>query len=205
MRYSSGPLTKYEFACIVTAALSYLVLNQHDSIGLATFDDRLRTCLKPSSRPSSLKEIVRALDAGIGSEKTNLGPILHEFAERSHRRGLMLVVSDFFDDVPSLLSGLDHLRHHGHEVTLFHVLDGAELDFPFQEPTLFRGLEQLPELFADPLALRRGYLAQMEGFTSALRDGCRQSNMDYVPLRTDASLAKALSSFLARRAKRKSG
>ena len=90
-----------------------------------------------------------------------------------------------------------------HEVVVFHVMDGAELDFPFQEATLFRGLEELPELLTDPRSLRRSYLTELRGFIAELQRGCRGQNMDYVQLRTDASLAVPLSSYLAKRLARK--
>src|SRR5438132_1641733 len=110
-----------------------------------------------------------------------------------------LLLSDLFDDPREILAGLKHLRYKRHEVVVFHIMDSAELDFPFQEATLFRGLEQLPELLTDPRALRDGYLEQVNGFISELRRGCRDQNMDYVQLRTDQDLSVALSSYLGHR------
>jgi hypothetical protein len=95
------------------------------------------------------------------------------------------------------------LRHKRHEVVVFHVLDRAELEFPFREATLFRGLEQSPELLTDPRALREGYLEQVERFVEELRRGCRSMNIDYVQLPTDKSLGVALSAYLAHRSSRK--
>ncbi|HEV3204439.1 MAG TPA: DUF58 domain-containing protein, partial [Gemmataceae bacterium] len=119
------------------------------------------------------------------------------------RRGIIFILSDLFDEVEDLMKGLKHLRHKRHEVVIFHVLDGAELDFPFQEATLFRGLEQYPDLLTDPRSLRDGYLAEFGNFIRELQRGCRQQNIDYVPLRTDTSLTVALSSYLAHRLTRK--
>jgi hypothetical protein len=98
-----------------------------------------------------------------------------------------------------VLTGLRHLRHRRHEVILWHILDGAELDFPFRESTLFRGLEQYPELLTDPRALRKSYLEQINGFITELQHGCRDQNIDYVQMRTDTPLNVALSSYLAHR------
>jgi uncharacterized protein (DUF58 family) len=204
MRYGSGPLSKFDYAATVAASLAYLVLHQQDNIGLATFDDQVRTFLRPSSQPSHLKEVVKILNTGPQQEKTHLAPIFHELAERIARRGLIVILSDCFDDVPALQAGLQHLRYKRHEVIVFHVLDAAEMDFPFQEPTLFRGLEQYPELLTDPRSLRRGYLAEVETFVKDLKRGCRDLNIDYVPLRTDTNLGVALSSYLAHRLARKS-
>src|SRR5262249_26698365 len=158
MRYGSGPVTKYDYACMTAASLAYLILHQQDSAGLVTFDDQVRRFLKASSQPSHLKEMVHALNQGTGNEKTRLGAIFHDMAERINRRGIVFVLSGLFDDVPQIVAGLKHLRHKRHEVVVFHVWDAAELDFPFQEATLFRGLEAAGELLTDPRSLRSGYL-----------------------------------------------
>ena len=128
-----------------------------------------------------------------------MAPLFHDLAERVNRRGLVFLLSDMFDDVPDILAGFKHLRHKRHEVVLWHILDNAELTFPFQEATLFRGLEQYPELLTDPRSLRAGYLEQMEGFLKELKRGCRDQNIDYVSLQTDTPLNVALSSYLAQR------
>src|SRR5437016_8661634 len=141
MQYRSGPVSKYDYACMVAAALSYLTLHQQDSVGLVTFDDQVRQFLRPSSQPSHLKQMVQIMNQGAAREKTQLAPIFHDLAERIPRRAILVILSDCFDDLADLLAGLKHLRHKRHEVVMFHILDGAEVDFPFQEATLFRGLE----------------------------------------------------------------
>jgi uncharacterized protein (DUF58 family) len=199
MRYGSGPVTKYDYACMSAAALAYLTLHQQDSVGLVTFDNQVRSFLKPSSQPSHLKEMVNVMNRGTPREKTSLAPIFHDLAERLNRRAIVVLLSDLFDEPADLLAGLQHLRYKRHEVVVLHVLDAAELEFPFQEATLFRGLEQYPELLTDPRALRTGYLEQVEGFITEVRRGCRNQNIDYVQLRTDRDLGMALSSYLAHR------
>jgi uncharacterized protein (DUF58 family) len=202
MQYRSRSVSKYDYACMTAAALGYLILHQQDSVGVVTFDDEIRHYLRPSSQPSHLKQLVRIMNLGAAREKTHLAPIFHDLAERIARRALVVILSDLFDDVPELLAGLKHLRHKRHEVVVFHVLDGAELDFPFQEATLFRGLEQFPELLTDPRNLRRGYLDEVAAYLLQLQRGCREQNIDYVQLRTDGNLAIGLSSYLANRAAR---
>jgi uncharacterized protein (DUF58 family) len=202
MQYRSGPVSKYDYACMLAAALAYLTLHQQDSAGLVTFDNQVRTFLRPSSRASHLKEIVKLMNLGPAREKTRLAPIFHDLAERIPRRSLLVIVSDLLDDVSDLLTGLKHLRHKRHEVVVFHVLDSAELDFPFQQPTLFRGLEQVPALLTDPRSLRQGYLDEMQAFLTNLERGCRAENIDYLRLRTDTNLGVALSGYLAERATR---
>jgi uncharacterized protein (DUF58 family) len=199
MQYRSGALSKFDAAAISAAALAHLILHQQDAIGLVTFDEQIRHFLRPSSQPSHFREIVRILTQGPSRQKTRLAPIFHELADRVTRRGLVLIFSDLFDDPADLLGGLRHLRYNGHEVVVFHVLDGAELDFPFQEATLFRGLEEPAEVLTDPRSLRRGYLEQVRSFVADLQRGCRNQNIDFVPLRTDAPLGVALASYLSRR------
>lgn len=202
MKYGSGSVSKFDYACQAAAALAYLIVNQSDSIGMATFDAQVRQFLRPSSQPSHLKEVLRLLARGPGGEKTNLGATLNELAERIQRRGLVLLFSDLFDEPAEILAGLRHLRYQRHDVVVFHVLDEAELDFPFQDATLFRGLEQLPDLLTDPRSLRESYMEELGQFLEELKRGCRTQDIDYVPLRTNADVGTALSAYLAKRLKR---
>jgi uncharacterized protein (DUF58 family) len=186
------------------AALAYLILQQQDAAGLVTYDNQIRQLLKPTSQPSHLKQMIGAMNKGAGRERTSLAPIFHDLAERVTRRGIIVVLSDFFDDLPDILNGLKHLRHKRHEVIVMHVLDRAELEFPFQEATLFRGLEQYPELLTDPRSLREGYLEQIQSFMTELQHGCLAQNIDYITLRTDMQLGVVLSGYLAHRLARSS-
>ncbi len=201
MSYQSdkAPLSKLEYAKCAAASLAYLILQQQDAVGLVTFDREIRAMIRPSGNPSHLKEILHVLEQSAGERKTAAGPILHELAERFRKRGIVIVFSDLFDDVDSILAGLKHFRHRRHEVVLMHVLDPAEIDFPFEQMMLFRGLEGLPELLAEPRALRKAYLDELQKFLHRLKQGCRQQQIDYVLVRTDQSLEVVLSSYLASR------
>jgi hypothetical protein len=159
----------------------------------------VRSFLPPSAQMSSLKQIVRTLNEGPTREKTRLAPILHHLAERIAKRALIIVLSDLFDDVADLIGGLKHMRHNRHEVVLLHILDRAELGFPFQEAILFRGLEQSADLLTDPRSVRGSYIHEMEGFVTELRRSCSSQNIDYVQLITDSNLGVALSSYLSHR------
>ena len=203
MGYASGKnLSKLRYSQVIAASLGYMVLQQQDSVGLATFDDGIRRYLKPSGQPSHLKELVHLLDATPARSKSDMGVVFHDLAERFKKRGVVAILSDFFDDVPKILAGLKHFRHRRHEVIVFHVLDPAELEFPFRDTTLFKGLEGLPELLTEPHALRRAYRAEISTFLDAMKKGCRMIDIDYVPIRTDQPLDVALSSYLAARANR---
>ena len=197
-----APLSKLEYAQTVAASLAYLILQQQDSVGLATFDSEIRSLVRASSNPSHLKQLLHVMEQTFPERKTRTGPILHDLAERFKKRGVVIILSDLFDDVPSMMAGLKHFRHRRHEVILFHVLDPAELDFPFRNITMFKGLEQLPDVLTDPRALRKGYLEEFNKFLQSVRKGCRHQHIDYLEMRTDASLEVALTSYLASRMNR---
>ena len=204
MSYKSddAAMSKLDYARCVAASLTYLVLQQQDGVGLTTFDREVRALIRPSSHPTHLKQMLHAMEISPSTQKTSMGPIFHELAERFKKRGVVIVLSDLFDDVGALMAGLKHFRHRRHEVILMHILDPAELDFPFRSMTMFKGLEELPQLLIDPLGLRQAYLAEFEEFTKSVRNGCYARNIDYLQLRTDQSLDLALSKYLANRMNR---
>src|SRR5262249_30551433 len=133
MKYGSGAMSKFDYACTAAAALAYLTVRQSGSVGLATFDAGVRHFPRASTQSSHVKDVLQVLAGGPGEEKTSLGPILHELAERFQRRGLVMLLSDLLDEPGEILAGLKHLRYQRHEVVVFHVLDAAEVDFPFQD------------------------------------------------------------------------
>ncbi len=196
---AAAAMSKLEYAKCAGAALAYLVLHQQDSVGLATFDNEIRALVRASSNPSHLKEVLHVMEQSPAERKTATGAIFHDLAERLKKRGIVIVLSDLFDDVEAMMAGLKHFRHRRHEVILMHVLDPAELDFPFHQTTLFRGLEHLPDVLVEPRALRRAYLDEFNRYLNRLKKGCRMHRIDYVPLRTDQSMEVALSSYLASR------
>lgn len=202
MRYGSGEITKYDLAATAAATLAYLVVQQTDSVGLGTFDSKLRQVMRPASQATHLKDLCRVLGTGPSTEKSRIGPVLHETSDRFTRRGMVAIFSDLFDDPAEVLAGLKHLRFQRHDVVVFQVFDGAELDFPFRQSTLFQGLEQLPEMLTDPVGVRDGYLAELNAFRNQLTTGCRAHDIEIVELRTDRDLGRDLAEFLARRAMR---
>jgi uncharacterized protein (DUF58 family) len=199
---SGGNVTKLQYAQIIAASLTYLILQQQDSVGLVVYDDAVRRYLKPAGQPSQLKEILHLLDVTPAREKSDLGLVYNDLAERFKKRGVVVILSDLFDDPARIVTGLKHFRHRRHEVIVFHVLDPAELDFPFRDTTLFKGMEGMADILTDPHALKRAYQAEMGSFLEELEKGCRMVDIDYVPLRTNQSLDVALSSYLASRSAR---
>jgi uncharacterized protein (DUF58 family) len=204
MQYK-GPhasLSKFAYAQCAAAALSYLVLHQRDAAGLVTFDQEIRQVIRPSSNPTQLKQLLHVMEEATAARKTRTGPIFHDLAERLNRRGIVVIFSDLFDDVESMLAGLKHLRHRRHDVIVMHVLDAAEIDFPFQQVTLFNGLESLGDVVAEPRSLQAAYQREIQAFIRQIRTGCRAQQIDYVKIRTDEPLDAVLRTFLSARKKR---
>ena len=195
--------SKLEYASMIAASLAYLILRQRDSVGLVTFDEKIRTFLPPSSHPSHRNVLLHTLNTLEPRARTTIGPVFDEMAERVKKKGLIIIISDLFDDPATILHGLRHFRHRRHEVILFHVLDEWEKTFPFEQMTKFKGLEGLAELTADPRAVRQAYLEELEKFTWEIKRGCRQDRIDYVGLDTSVPLDVALTSYLATRAEMK--
>jgi uncharacterized protein (DUF58 family) len=203
MAYASGNnVSKLQYAQFIVAALAYMILQQQDSVGLVVYDDAVRRYLKPAGQPSQLKELFHLLDVTPAREKSDLGLVFNDLAERFKKRGIVVVFSDLFDDVARIMTGLKHFRHRRHEVIIFHILDPAELEFPFRDTTLFKGMEGMPDILTDPHALKRAYQSELQSFLRELEKGCRMVDIDYVPLRTDQSLDIPLTSYLASRSAR---
>ena len=204
MRYQgpAAPMSKLNYAQCAAAALAYLVLHQRDSAGLVTFDQDIRQLIRPSSSPTQLKQLLGVMEQTAAGRKTRTGPIFHDLAERLNRRGIVVVLSDLFDDVDSMLAGLKHFRHRRHDVIVLHILDPAEIDFPFQHVTMFKGLEALGEVVTEPRSLRAAYQHEIQSFLKHVRTGCRAQQIDYLQVRTDQPLDIVLSAFLSARKKR---
>ncbi len=200
MDFTTSEVTKHQYALTVGAALAYLVVKQHDAVGLVLFDDDVRSTLKPGGHRGQLRRVFTLLEEAAPSGDTAVGKVLARVADRVRRRGLVILISDLMGDVDEILAGLRRIRSRGHDVIVFHVLDPAERTFPFERMTLFEGLENHADLLADPKSLRTAYLAALEQFMAKLRAGCLAERIDLVEMETSTPLDVALSSYLAKRA-----
>jgi uncharacterized protein (DUF58 family) len=199
MQFGTRNLTKYEYACAIAASLAYLLLRQQDSVGLASFDSGVRAIVPPRSKRNHLHAVLAALDAQDPAEKTDMYGILAKIADDQTQRGMIILISDLFAPREGLFKGLKLLRHRGHDVLLFHVMDDEELDFDYAGTTRFEGLEQSGELICDPRSLREGYLEAIRNFLDELRRNCSRQTIDYQTIRTSDHLDAALGHYINHR------
>ena len=199
MRYGSGQMNKYEYAATIAVSLAYLVLKQQDAVGCMAFDEITRTVVPQRTRRNHLDSIIQGLSVPNPSNRTDLYQVLRTAAETYPRRGMMVLVSDLLSDREELFRGLRLLRSRGHDVMVFHVMDDDELDFPFNGPVQFDGMEQPTWLRCNPRALREGYLDALGSYLEEVRRGCVRHNVDYSLLRTSQPLDAALAAYLSNR------
>ncbi len=199
MRYGSGSITKLEYAKYMAASLAYLTIEQHDSAGVAVFDAELRRYIAPSSTMAVIRNIDEELQKAEPVPRTDIAALLHEFANRIPRRGFVMLFSDLFDHVEEFVKGLDHLRFRGHNVTVFHVMDPYELEFPFTGTWRFLGLENEPEITTQPKRIRAAYLEELRKFVTQIRSACERSHVDYVLVDTSRPIEEVLSAYLIKR------
>lgn len=193
--------SKLEYACYLTACLTYLMLRQRDSVGLVVFDDQLRSYIPPRSGPKHLGAIVSELEKVSPGRETNISETFYELSQRTVRRGLIIIISDLLDNPEQVLRSLKHFRHKKHEVIVFHILDPAEVLFPFDGPILFRDLETEEHLTVEAEMLRDEYRKQMNNLINNYKNGCGASSIDYVQMDTSVPFDYALSQYLATRSR----
>ena len=197
MKYGSGKLTKLHYAKVLAACLAYLILHQRDAAALALFDTTVRDYAPRSDNLASIHHLMAKLAAFEPREQTQIGAVLHDMARQLRRKGIVIIISDLFDDEQTLLEGIQHLRFGGNEVIVFQVMDPYELEFPFNGLVEFDGLEQLPKILTRPAEIRKTYLAEVEAFRRRLREGCERNQCHYVMVNTAQPWHELLSAYLA--------
>ena len=203
MGYRSESVSKYTYGSFLAASLAYLLLRQSDAVGLTLFHHELVSVVPPLSASGHLETITATLETSRPDHDGDIGAVLGLLAEKVRRRGIVVVISDCFGDLAGTLRGLHQLRQRRHEVIVFHLLDEAEVEFPFQHLTRFEGLEGLGQVLTDPRALRTAYLKELRRFRDGLKRGCRGVGIDMVEVTTHMPLDETLTRFLGlRRARR---
>ncbi|HZF41152.1 MAG TPA: DUF58 domain-containing protein, partial [Blastocatellia bacterium] len=201
MRYTTTGVTKLQYAQFLGSSLAYLANKQQDAVGLIAFDSEIRTHVPAHNRTGHMRTIFGRIEGLEAGNETRLSETLHLAAERITRRGIIVVISDFYDDPEALIKALQHLRFKGNDVIVFHVLDKNETDFEFTEPVLLEDSETEEQIHVLPDILAEGYRNAVREHIERLRDGAARNKIDYELLTTDKPLDVALFSFLAKRAK----
>jgi len=203
MRYAgsrSNGVSKHDYAVRLAACLAYLFATQQDAVGLVTFDTKVRTNVPARARASHLRALMESLAGSECSGQTDLGATFQEVLSICRRRGLVILLSDCFGDVESIVQNFGVLQSNHQEVVVFQILDDDEVDFPFQNRTMFRSLEQSDhQMLVDPAALRNAYMRNFEHFEEQLLKGCQRHRIDLIPVRTSEPFSDVVAAYVAGR------
>jgi uncharacterized protein (DUF58 family) len=195
-------LTKFDYAICLAAALGYLMIHQQDPVGLVTFDTRIQASLPPRSKRTQLGTILAVLANLKPAGATDIAHCLHQLTAMIRSKSLVMIFSDLLTEPRPVLQSLHHLRHGGHEVILFHILDEAEVHFPFEGVCEFEDIEEHAKLTVDARGMREDYLKSLGDFQNFYRSECAKANIDYVAIDTSVSFDKALLEYLIQRQRR---
>tara|TARA_B100001250_G_C19742688_1_gene763790 strand:+ start:214 stop:1101 length:888 start_codon:yes stop_codon:yes gene_type:complete len=199
MDYGSFKNTKFEYAKLVAASFAYILIKQQDAVGLALFDEQINKLIPPRSVPSHLNVLLSHMESAKPGAQTNISQALHHSAESINKRGLVIIISDLMDDVNSTINGLRHLRHKGHEVIVFHILDQDEVSFDFNQRIKFIDKETGEEIITDPSHIKEDYVSHFKNHCDLMKDGCEHNRIEYVQLLSNQSLDIALAELLLKR------
>lgn len=192
-------LTKFEYAVSLAAALCYLMVQQQDPVGLVTFDQKIRSSVPPKSKRTQIGTVLALLAKLAPLGATDIGASLIQLAAMLRHRSLVMVFSDLLADPQEVIPALRRLRHGGHDVILFHILDEAEVTFPFEGLVQLEDPETEERLQVDAESFRDDYREEMEAFREEYRRESFRSGIDYVPLDTSMQFDRALVEYLASR------
>jgi uncharacterized protein (DUF58 family) len=203
MGYRSRPdgLTKLEYASALAASLGYLLVRQQDAAGLLVVQGAVAGAIPPRASASHLGPVVEALEAARAEGETRLGAAVDWVIERAPRRASVILFTDLMDRDEKVVKRLAQLGRRKHDVTIFHVLDPAELEFPFDDPTLFLSMEDGRQVEAHGRDVRKGYLEVLGRWLEETKRTAAEADVDYVLARTDRPLDEVILPFLARREK----
>jgi len=195
---------KHDYAATLAASLVFLLMHQQDACGLVLFDEEIREQIPPTSQTAQMRAMLDLIERRPPDGRTNVKMTLSTLADRMRQRGLVVLISDLLTDTDEVISGLQQLKHRGQDLIVMHVLDEDELKFPFDDNTLFEGIEQPVQALVDPQALRASYLEIVREFVSRIRSACMNHGIDYVLLSTADPLDAGLAAYLAGRMHRTS-
>jgi uncharacterized protein (DUF58 family) len=199
MGYASGEVSKLQYAQYLASSLAYMSIRQHDPVGLVAFDEGVIEHVPARSVSGHMRTVLGVIDRLVPGRGTALAAQLHSTAELLSRRGIIVLISDLYDEPEALIRGLEHLRFQGNDVIVFHLMDRQELDFEFNQPVVFEDSETEEQMHVLPDVVREEYLRAVGSHVEAIREGATRNRIDYELLKTSEPLDSALFSYLARR------
>ena len=199
MGYMSKGITKLQYGSYLAASLAYLMLRQQDSVGLATFDEKIKKYIPPRQSKGHLSLILDELEKLVSSSATGINRSLRELGQYTKRRGLIILISDLLDEQEKVLNALKYFRFKKHEVIVFHLLDPAELELPFTDVLWLEDMENGKRILTHPEIIREKYKNILEEFVETYKLNCLRSDIDYCLINTKTPLDFALGAYLARR------
>ena len=201
MAYTSGGMSKLDYGITLASALAYFIARQRDAVGLVTFDDEIREYLPAKTRQLHLMRILRALSRVQAGQKTDVVKPLTDLASSLKKKSMVILISDMLDDEERIINTLTNLRAMGNDIITFHIMDDAELNFPFNEASEFIDMENNESYITSPAAIRKAYLKNINEFLAYCKKQCQTSGIDYCLMNTREPLDQALSSYITKRSK----
>ena len=201
MDYTSGSVSKLNYGITLASALAYFIMRQRDAVGLITFDDEVQEYIPAKCRQPHLMRILRTLAHVESGNKTNAVKPLSDLAASLHKKSMVILISDLLDDEERVINTLQNLRGMGNDVIAFHLMDEAELKFPFNEASEFVDMENQETYITSPAAIREAYLENLNEYLSFCKKKCQRSGVDYCLLNTSEPLDEALSAYMTKRAR----
>jgi uncharacterized protein (DUF58 family) len=201
MECANTGFSKLSYAISLAAALAHLAIKQHDAVGLTLYADEVVAHLEPRAKPQQWDAMLRAIAATKARPRSDASRALHQAAELCPHRGMVVLISDFFDDLPAIQRGLDQLRFRQHEVIAFQIWDPWERRLPLDGNICFSDLETRDEITTHADGIREKYLAAVDQWSHDLQRECLNRGVDHVELTTDEPVDKALLDYLVHRTK----
>lgn len=201
MAYKSNPegLSKLEYGCFLAACLAHFMIGQRDATGLTVFDDKVRSVIPPKLSPTHLRRLLSELENTKPGTTTQVAGAMNQLADTMKRKGLIVLISDLLDDVDAIKAALRRFRFHGHDIIIFHVMDNAELTFPFERMMQVQDLESGEQTLVAPQSMRETYMKQLKDFLHSVEKAAGDAKADYKLFDTNTPLEIGLSEYLYKR------
>jgi len=198
---SNTNITKFNYAKILAAALSYLIIQQKDALGLYIFDSKIKTTISPKSSKSHLNTVLSVLEQVKSEHDTNISDILHTGADKIQKKGLIILISDLLDEPKKVVESLKHFKYNKNEVLVFHIMDEQEIILDYNDRIMFEDLETKEQIRTNPWQIKESYKKEVEKYLRYYRTECSLNKIEYNLLLTKDNIESALSNFLNKRKK----